>query len=123
MAKKNKRVRAKSGNQMTLLDYIEIAEFERETERLSRIADAIDLILPELGTATAMTLQRELKQRFNIEATLDDIDEAIDILVGMYPDKYMFYRRSGHKGIRMIPNPKLVLPPKVEKLVEELLQP
>ena len=82
-----------------------------------------NLIDEELGTATARTLQKVLKEKYNREHSLDEIDEAIKLIVDTFRDEYEAYRRNGHLGIRRLPNPEYQLPPEAKKLVEELLTP
>ncbi len=108
-------------NKQLTLDF-----YFREARRhfISRLADVIKFVIDtELGTATAFTIQRHLKEKYGREYKLEDIDEAIELLADMYPDDYQKYRRRGHLGIRKLPNPEYPLPPEARKLVDELLTP
>ena len=80
------------------------------------------IIDDELGTATAMTLRRILRKKYGKDYTLEEIDEAIQLIVDSFKEDYQAYRRSGHLGIRKLPNPDPI-PPQAKKLVEELLVP
>ena len=97
---------------------------EARTEFISRLADIVKFIIDaELGTATAHTIQKHLKEKYGKEYRLEDIDEAIELITSMYPDDYEKYRRSGHLGIRKTPNPKTPVPKEATELAEQLLTP
>ena len=108
-------------NQETLDDYL----FDAWISYVSRLAELIyETILPHVeDTITAFDIQRILKDRFGINASLKDIDEALHIIAcdsDFNPiNMYELYEYNGHHAIKKV----IKLPHDVNKEISELMSP
>ena len=119
LKKKNERSRRKP-RQETL----DLWLWEAWVEKVSRLTEFIyENILPHVKEISAYELQKILKEKYGIDASLKDIDEAIEIIVSdtdFNPlGAYDYYVYKGHKVIRRV----MDIPPEVDREIRELLRP
>ena len=98
--------------------------WEAWIDKVSDIAVIIyEKIVPNHHEISAYEIQKILREKYGIKATLRDIDEAIEIIVAdsdFNPLRTLeYYIRRGHKVL--VNN--LYIPPKTRKMVENLLTP